>query len=154
MRSRLLLRALSGAALLALAFLLPAHSPADAQPLVGTDEVLADRAQQVIRQRCVVCHGCYDAPCQLKLEAYEGFRRGASKELVYNASRLIEDGLTRLFDDGHSERDWREKGFYPVTAPNNPEQGVMYRMLELKRDNPLPAHGPLPEGFDFSLVLC
>ena len=24
-------------------------------------------AEQVINKRCVVCHGCYDAPCQLKM---------------------------------------------------------------------------------------
>jgi len=23
--------------------------------------------QPLLNQRCVVCHGCYDAPCQLKL---------------------------------------------------------------------------------------
>ncbi len=32
-------------------------------------------AQQVLEQRCMVCHGCYDAPCQLKLEAHEGLVR-------------------------------------------------------------------------------
>ena len=151
MRLRPFLRALKGAALLPLALILLVHPRAGAQPLADTDELLADQARQVMRQRCIVCHGCYDAPCQLKLEAYQGFRRGASKDLVYNASRLIEAELTRLFDDGHSEREWREKGFYPVIDQKRPAQGVLYRMLELKRDNPLPAQGPLPQGFDFSL---
>jgi len=27
----------------------------------------ADEVQPVLERRCVVCHGCYDAPCQLKL---------------------------------------------------------------------------------------
>ena len=26
----------------------------------------------VLDGRCVVCHACYDAPCQLKLSAFEG----------------------------------------------------------------------------------
>jgi len=29
--------------------------------------------------RCLVCHGCYDAPCQLKLDSYEGVLRGAAR---------------------------------------------------------------------------
>ena len=32
----------------------------------------------VLEQRCVVCHACYDAPCQLKLSSIEGIERGAS----------------------------------------------------------------------------
>ena len=35
-----------------------------------------------MEQRCMVCHGCYDAPCQLKLDAWEGLQRGASKDKV------------------------------------------------------------------------
>jgi hypothetical protein len=26
----------------------------------------ADEVQPILDKRCVVCHGCYDAPCQLK----------------------------------------------------------------------------------------
>ena len=36
----------------------------------------------ILEQRCVVCHGCYDAPCQLKLDSYEGLLRGANIEKV------------------------------------------------------------------------
>lgn len=39
--------------------------------------------KHILEQRCVVCHGCYDAPCQLKLEAYEGLLRGANPSKVY-----------------------------------------------------------------------
>ena len=28
--------------------------------------------QPILNHRCVVCHSCYDAPCQLKLSAWEG----------------------------------------------------------------------------------
>ena len=44
-------------------------------------------AKQVLESRCVVCHGCYDAPCQLKLSAFEGIARGGSKEIVYDPAR-------------------------------------------------------------------
>jgi len=30
----------------------------------------------ILENRCVVCHGCYDAPCQLKLSSPEGIDRG------------------------------------------------------------------------------
>jgi Fatty acid cis/trans isomerase (CTI) len=109
------------------------------------------RAQAILEQRCMVCHGCYDAPCQLKLEAQAGLERGASKEVVYDGTRLLSAAMTRLFDDAQTTQEWRDKGFYSVTNAANPADGVMYRMLALKQAHPLPASGPLPSEFDFSL---
>lgn len=110
-----------------------------------------DSAQEIMQYRCMVCHGCYDAPCQLKLEAHPGLARGASKQLVYDGARLRAANLSRLFDDAQSEQAWRDKGFYSVLDPNSPEDGVMYRMLALKQAHPLPSSGELSGGFDFSL---
>jgi hypothetical protein len=111
----------------------------------------AMKAQEILEQRCIVCHGCYDAPCQLKMEAHEGLVRGASKALVYDSKRLSEAEMTRLFDDAHSERQWRKKGFYPALNSGNPKDGTLYRMLQMKQAHPLDTKGPLPEGFDFAL---
>ncbi|HCM47954.1 MAG TPA: hypothetical protein DIS98_10780, partial [Colwellia sp.] len=36
-----------------------------------------EHIQPIIENRCVVCHGCYDAPCQLKMENRTGIARGA-----------------------------------------------------------------------------
>src|SRR5688572_30298415 len=55
----------------------------------------------VLDNRCVVCHGCYDAPCQLNLASYQGITRGARGDDVY-ASRLLAIEPTRLFFDAHS----------------------------------------------------
>ncbi|GAB3275894.1 fatty acid cis/trans isomerase [Parahaliea aestuarii] len=99
----------------------------------------------------MVCHGCYDAPCQLKLEAQQGLERGASKDLVYDGARLMSADLTRLFDDARSAEEWRDKGFFPVVDPEQPDDGVLYRMLELKQAHPLPPRGPVDKSFDFSL---
>jgi hypothetical protein len=44
--------------------------------------------QPILERRCVVCHACYDAPCQLKLGAWEGMARGTSTDLVYDGGRL------------------------------------------------------------------
>jgi hypothetical protein len=111
----------------------------------------------VLESRCVVCHGCYDAPCQLKLTAFEGIDRGASKTLVYDGARLFSANLTRLFDDARSVEEWRQLGFHPVlnerdqTPRANLEAGVMARMLALKGRHPLPETKKLPDSFDLSL---
>lgn len=119
---------------------------------VQADTVSTETPMDIVAHRCMVCHGCYDAPCQLKLEAQAGLERGASKDLVYDGARLITANMSRLFDDAYTNKQWREKGFYPVLNEDDPEQGVMYRMLALKQEHPLPANGPMPEGFDFALA--
>ena len=112
----------------------------------------------ILDQRCVVCHSCYDAPCQSNLASYEGVTRGANKDLVYNAARLFVAEPTRLFFDAHSNAAWRGKGFYPMlneratSAEADREGGVMYRLLRLKREHALPPGTVLPrDRFDFSL---
>lgn len=34
----------------------------------------------LLDKRCVVCHSCYNSPCQLKLDSFEGADRGATKK--------------------------------------------------------------------------
>ena len=126
------------------------------RPGVASVEYWRD-VKPILEHRCVVCHGCYDAPCQLNLTAFEGVTRGAHKKKVYDTTRLISAEPTRLFDDARSVAEWRKKGFYPVLSESSqpggatPQAGVMARMLALKREHPLPAVVPLPETFDFSL---
>jgi len=62
----------------------------------------------IFNRRCLVCHACYDAPCQLKMENFSGLDRGASPAPVYNAARLLEAPLTRLGIDAHSTQQWRD----------------------------------------------
>lgn len=105
----------------------------------------------IIEQRCVVCHGCYDAPCQLKMDAWDGLHRGASKDRVYDGTRLRAAKLTRLYEDGHSLEEWRERGFYSVLDEGDYRHGTLFRMLAQKEEYPLPASGPLPPSFDLRL---
>ena len=111
----------------------------------------------ILESRCIVCHGCYDAPCQLDLSATEGIERGANKDLVYNAGRLLAIEPTRLFVDAHSPAEWRKKNFYPVlnermqTKEANLKGGLMAKMLQLKQQHPLPTVTPLPSSFDFGI---
>ncbi|PTQ69338.1 hypothetical protein C8R26_1351, partial [Nitrosomonas oligotropha] len=36
----------------------------------------------ILEAKCLSCHSCYDAPCQLKLESSEGLLRGAFRESI------------------------------------------------------------------------
>jgi hypothetical protein len=112
--------------------------------------------QPILERRCVVCHGCYDAPCQLKLGAWEGIARGATTAEVYDAERLSAAPPTRLFVDAQLPSEWRRKGFFPVlneraaTPQADVEASLLYRALALKRDHPLPAGGLVPAALDVS----
>jgi hypothetical protein len=111
-------------------------------------------AKQTFDARCVVCHGCYDSPCQLVLSSFEGIARGATKEPVYDGARLMALEPTRLHIDAHDVPGWRDKGFYPVLPEGehgDPAQALLLRMLELKREHPLPLGGKMPDGFEFGL---
>ncbi len=63
----------------------------------------------ILDTRCVVCHACYDAPCQLKLSSFEGLDRGASKHPVYDTERFKAAEPSRLFIDATDTAQWRQK---------------------------------------------
>ncbi len=162
---------LATACLLALVVLVscalqPQQEPAREQARVDYDILLrlpaepvayGERVKPILERRCVVCHGCYDAPCQLKLSSPEGVARGASKQKVYDGARILAMQPTRLFMDASTPEQWRAKGFHPVLnegppAPEaNLDQSVMYRMLRLKQRHPQPRVGMLPDSFDLGL---
>ena len=110
----------------------------------------------ILDRRCLVCHGCYDAPCQLKLDSPEGLARGASQAKVYDSARLREAALSRLFIDAQTSAEWRHKGFFSVlneaeqTPQANLDNSVLYQMLQLKRQHPL-VEGELPSAIDVSI---
>jgi hypothetical protein len=113
--------------------------------------------QPILDKRCVVCHGCYDAPCQLKLSSPAGIERGASKALVYNGTRMLDTPTTRLGIDAQSPDEWRELGFFSVlndrnqTPAINLQRSALYQSLKLKKQHPLPEGRILPDDFSFAL---
>lgn len=132
------------------------QQPREASAEVRPDDEFHQQIKPLLEQRCVVCHGCYDAPCQLKLEAREGLFRGAHPDPVYDGSRLLGAELTRLFEDAQSTAQWRERGFFPVlgesTNRDSERDGsVLAQMLLLKQQHPQPRDTLLPDAFDFSL---
>ncbi len=101
-------------------------------------EYLAE-VKPILDSRCVVCHSCYNSPCQLKLSSYDGLDRGASKKKIYNATRLKTMDPTRLFIDAQSTEEWRKKGFTSVTdnsAGPGFNDSLMLELLNHKMDNP------------------
>lgn len=117
----------------------------------------AEHVKPVLERRCVVCHGCYDAPCQLKLSSIEGLHRGASEERIYEPKRISEMEPTRLFVDAKSTEEWRSRGFFSVrnegaqSPENNLKHSVLYRLLRLKQQHPQPRAGLLPGSFTLGL---
>jgi len=115
-----------------------------------------EEVKPIIDNRCVVCHACYDAPCQLKLSSVEGIDRGGSKDMVYEGTRLSASTPTRLFEYAQTTQEWRDFGFHPVlnerdqTTKANLEAGLVARLLKQKELHPQQQQDQL-EGFDFSI---
>jgi hypothetical protein len=111
----------------------------------------------ILERRCVVCHACYDAPCQLKLSSWDGIARGASKQPVYDTTRLKTAPTTRLYQDADSPSAWRKLEFAPVlnehrqTPSDNLNASLIHRLLSQKRRHPTPADGLLPASFDLHI---
>ena len=118
-----------------------------------------NEVQPILNQRCVVCHGCYDAPCQLKFASFEGIDRGATDKPVYDGARFMTQEPTRLGIDAQTTGQWREKGFHPVLNERNQNEQInldnslLYQMLLLKRRYPMPTQGRLPAEYDIGTEL-
>ena len=133
----------------------PPTPPTALPPLPARPEVTAvsfrEQVQPILERRCVVCHGCYDAPCQLLLSSYEGLERGASKEVVYNASRLTNATPTRLFIDAHGTAAWRDLGFHPVGPDPDATGSLLFHMLQLGHAHPFTPATKLPPGIGLDI---
>ncbi len=113
--------------------------------------------QSVLDNRCVVCHACYDAPCQLLLSSREGAQRGAAQEPVYDSERLRAKPPTRLGIDAHGVSAWRERDFFSVLdAADEPgvargRDALLLRTLALGRAHPFAEGKRLPESVSLDI---
>lgn len=129
---------------------LPALSGgAHAEPPVSWRESV----QPIFEQKCVACHACNDAPCQLKLGSGEGVERGASHIKVYDSTRTRPQAPTRLFVDALSTAEWRAKGFYSVIGDDHTaaEASLLARMIDFGRDNGLAPYSRLPDDIELGV---
>ncbi|MDQ3231547.1 MAG: hypothetical protein M3Q07_06975, partial [Pseudobdellovibrionaceae bacterium] len=89
------------------------HLPETTSP--DQDQFYFKSVKPILDKRCVTCHSCYTAPCQLNLAHIEGMRRGATKNRLYDGTRITAAEPTRLFIDAHTAIDWMQtKDFFPV----------------------------------------
>ena len=102
-----------------------------------------DDISPILERRCVVCHSCYNAACQLKLGSIEGIKRGGSKDPVYDGARIKTQAPTRLFTDAQTTGQWRKLGFHSVTDRDSGgaertsgNASLMLRLLDAKRRHP------------------
>jgi hypothetical protein len=139
-------------------------TPAVELDLAGTAFTPLDRpvdwqtdVKPVLDGRCVVCHACYDAPCQLLLSSYEGAERGATAQPVYDSTRLREMSPTRLHLDANDTAAWRERDFFPVLGPpaggaSGPGSGaLLLDMLALGRISAFAEGERLPQAFPLDI---
>ena len=115
-----------------------APPPVQVTELARPIAYLAD-VEPILAKRCVVCHSCYNSPCQLQLGSFEGLDRGGSKLRVYDGTRLRDQAPTRLFTDAESTEQWRTKSFHDVResdAGPGLNDSLMLHMLDAKRRAP------------------
>ncbi len=117
----------------------PAPTPSAAPAI---DPSYASSIQPLFDQRCVVCHSCFDAPCQLNLQSFEGVDRGANPKPVYMPVRPEAIAPTRMFQDAQSTPEWQTKfDFFPVLArssanASDPNASLLYRAVEQRVESP------------------
>ncbi len=91
--------------------------------------------QPIFDNRCVACHSCFNAPCQLNLQSHSGLARGATKLNVYDGSRPKSVDPSRLDIDGRSVADWRAKGFFDVVG-TEPARTLLMQLVGLRARHP------------------
>jgi len=105
------------------------------QPAPALDDYTT-HIQPIFESRCIACHSCYNAPCQLNLQSYSGVARGATKLNVYDRSRAKSVAPSRLNIDGRNVSDWRAKGFFDVVGGSEPAHTLLVQMVNLRARHP------------------
>jgi len=112
------------------------------------------QVKPILDNRCVVCHGCFEAPCQVKLVSPAGIARGAFDEPVYEHERLFAAEPTRLGQDAQTTNQWRNIGFYPI-VPDLKSDGatstLLLQSILQKQQHPLPTTQQLGDEFTLGI---
>ena len=115
----------------------PASEPDPAPPI---DAKYATTIRPIFDRRCVPCHACFDSPCQLSLQSFEGLDRGANKSIVYYPERASAARPTRMFQDAQTTAAWRsDYDFFPVVdrqKPKDLEHALLWRYVDQRAKDP------------------
>ncbi|MBO9667599.1 MAG: fatty acid cis/trans isomerase [Bdellovibrio sp.] len=99
------------------------------------EDLYSHKIQPIFDNRCLGCHSCFNAPCQLNLQNFEGFERGANKLNVYDGTRSKSVLPSRLWIDAKTTEEWRGKNFFAVHTSATPEENIFFQMLNLRAKN-------------------
>ena len=92
-----------------------------------------EKIQPIFDNRCIACHSCLNGPCQLNLQNYDNFSRGAHHKNVYDGLRIDSVLPTRPGVDATKIIDWRKLGFYDVNQSKNLEENIFYQIIGTKK---------------------
>lgn len=98
------------------------------------------KIQPIFERRCVVCHSCFEAPCQLKLTSPQLLMRGATQHITtgHLTASLRTDLLFTLAEQ-------RKGGFYSVIPEKPGQDSLMGALLKEGNDrNGLPPEEYVP----------
>jgi len=110
------------------------------QSYMSESDIYSQRIQPILDRRCVVCHSCFEAPCQLKLTSPEMLIRGATKHQVNGgnlSATMRPDMMTTL-------QKQRQAGFFPV-AGSNGDSILLNAVMEGHDKSDLPAEKYIPQ---------
>jgi len=116
------------------------------QPVSFNEDV-----RPIVEAKCLACHSCFDAPCQLKMEYSDGLIRGAHKDAVYDGARLKTQQTTRLGIDAQTEQQWRDKGFYSILARGDQTSSLFENMIRLGKEYEFAPNSKLPDDIELGL---
>ncbi len=92
-----------------------------------------EKIQPIFDNRCIACHSCLNGPCQLNLQNYENFARGANHKNVYDGLRIDSVEPTRPGIDAKEVTDWRKLGFFDINQSRKLEENIFYQVLGVKK---------------------
>ena len=92
-----------------------------------------EKIQPIFDNRCIACHSCLNGPCQLNLQNYENFSRGANHKNVYDGLRIDSVKPTRPGIDAKKITDWKKLGFFDINQSRNLEENIFYQILGVKK---------------------
>ncbi len=98
--------------------------------------IYQSQVQPIFTARCVACHSCNTAPCQLNLTNYDGAIRGANKIPINQPFKQSPAHATRLGIDEQTEDGWRALGFFSVVKPMSDSASSLMNALGVKQSNP------------------
>jgi hypothetical protein len=113
------------------------------EQLLTLEDPYFHKIQPIFNNKCVACHSCFNAPCQLDLTSFEGVNRGASKVNVYDFPLLKSNPSTRIGIDARTTDQWRKLGFYSVIDQG--QKSLLAKVLGPSKDLETKDYQYLPE---------